>query len=339
MKNRYFKILLIILCCFIISGCSNIKAIRNKQLKKDEVIKLVEDDLNSKYKDLNIELISVDKAYTAENNLIKNAKNYKFKITDKDGNEAYANYKDAFKIDKEIYDYSYIESYESIYNNNNELDYYKVLTEKYINKEDIKKVYYVSDYKEIEYINKVKIVYELNYKIKDFTIDKYVDLLKLGFDLRKYRLDNFGVLNYDDPEVYFSFKDDKRYFYASYYGLMEEGSSQYEKEIKDVKDNNDIYNLKSYINFNLNDEEYNKMINRFNSIGIYLVDNIHSINTKYDNKNAYILINNYTKNNYLMSVLIKFKYDSNSNSYIYQNINFIDNGKVGNFDGSIIRSW
>ena len=99
MKNRYFKILLIILCCFIISGCSNIKAIRNKQLKKDEVIKLVEDDLNSKYKDLNIELISVDKAYTAENNLIKNAKNYKFKITDKDGNEAYANYKDAFKID------------------------------------------------------------------------------------------------------------------------------------------------------------------------------------------------------------------------------------------------
>ena len=77
MKNRYFKVLLIILCCFIISGCSNIKAIRNKQLKKDEVIKLVEEDLNSKYNDLNIELISVDKAYTAENNLIKNAKNYK----------------------------------------------------------------------------------------------------------------------------------------------------------------------------------------------------------------------------------------------------------------------
>ena len=74
-------------------------------------------------------------------------------------------------------------------------------------------------------------------------------------------------------------------------------------------------------------------------LGKYLVDNIHSINTKYDDKNAYILINNYTKNNYLMSVLIKFKYDSNSNSYIYQNINFMDNGKVGNFDGSIIRSW
>ena len=46
MKNKFIRIVLIIVCCFIVCGCSNIKVIRNKQLKKDEVVKFVEDDLN-----------------------------------------------------------------------------------------------------------------------------------------------------------------------------------------------------------------------------------------------------------------------------------------------------
>lgn len=338
MKNKFIRIVLIIVCCFIVCGCSNIKVIRNKQLKKDEVVKFVEDDLNGKYEDLKIELKSVDKAYTAENDLIKNAKSYYFTITDKDGNKAYANYVDAFKVDKDLYDSSFIESYAAIYNNK-ELEYYKFLAEKYIDKKDIINNYYASDYKELDYLFKTKVVYELNYNIKNMTLEKYCNFLKLGFDLRKYRLQNYGVINYDDPEVYLLFKDSDKYYYASYYGLVEDGSVQYDKKIKLTDDVTDKYNLKSYINFNVSDKEYNKMIKSFNSVGKYLVDNIHSVNVKSDTKNGYLLINNYTKNNYLMSLLIKFKYDSESNSYLYQGISLIDNNTVGNFNGFVVKSW
>ena len=128
---------------------------------------------------------------------------------------------------------------------------------------------------------------------------KYCNFLKLGFDLRKYRLQNYGVINYDDPEVYLLFKDSDKYYYASYYGLVEDGNVQYDKKIKLTDDVTDKYNLKSYINFNVSDKEYNKMIKNFNSVGKYLVDNIHSINVKSDTKNGYLLINNYTKNDVL----------------------------------------
>ncbi len=337
MKNKYFKILLIILCCFIVSGCSNIKAIRNKKLNKKEVIKLVEDKLNEKYDDLNIELTSVENAYTAEEELIKNGKSYYFEIKDKNGNKAYANYRDAFRIEKEIFDASFIESYGAIYNNN-ELEYYEHLAQKYISKEDIKEVYYAADYKEVDYVTKAKVVYELNYKIKDMSLENYFNLLMLGFDIQKYRLEQYGTINYDDPEIYLLFKGSDKYYYVSYYGLVEEGAGQYDVKIK-LDDYTDNYNLRKYINFNINDDEYNKMISKFNSIGKYILNNVSSINVKNDNNNGYVLINNYTKNDYLMSLLIKFNYDSNSDSYKYQNMSIIDNNSIGNFDGFVVKSW
>lgn len=338
MKNKYIKILFIVLCCFILSGCSNIKVVKEKQKSEDEVVEYVTNTLNNEYGELDIKLESVDKAYTVDNELIKNGKSYYFKITDKDGNKAYASYTDAFKIDDEIYDATFIDSYGAIYNNK-ELAYYEYLAEKYIKEENIVSNYYASDYKESDYITKAKVVYQLNYKFEDMTIEQYCDLLKLGFDLRKYRLYNYGAIYHDDPEVYLLFKGSNKYYYVSYYGLIEDYGVQYEYKLKDKDDYTDTYNLKSYLTFNVSDEEYNKMISNFNSIGKYLLDNVHSINVKSSDKNGYILINNYTKNDYFVSLLIKFKYDSDSKTFIYDSINLLDNETVGNFDGFIVKSW
>ena len=332
------KIILVVLCCLLLCGCSNIKSIRNQQLSEDEVVKYVTDLLNAQYEGLDIKLDKVDKAYTVEGNAIRNGKSYYFKITDKDGNKAYASYKDAFRIDNELYESSFIESYGAIYNNK-ELEYYKFLAEKYFEKDNIIDTYYASDYKEIDYVNKVKVVYKLNYKLNKMTWEQYANLLKLGYDIKKYRLENYGALNYDDPEIYLLFKGNNKYYYVSHYGLKENGTTQYDKDIELNNDYTDTYNLKNYLTFSVNEEELNKVNNQLNTYGKYLLDNVHSINVKSDDKNGYILINNYTKNNYLMNLLIKFKYDSDSNSFIYQNINMIESGNIGDFDGSIIKSW
>ena len=337
MKKTY-KIILIVLCCLLVTGCSNIKVIRNKQKSKKEVVQLVNDLLIGKYEDLDVELEKVDKAYTVEGDLIRNAKYYYFTITDKDGNKAYATYKDSFKIDKTVIDYTFIETYGAIYNNK-ELDYYKYLTELYVNKDDIVTNYYASDYEEENYYNKAKVVYELNYKFEDMSFSQYANLLKLGFDIRKYRLENYGTIKHDDPDVFFIFKDSNKSYYVSYYGLVEYGSIRYDKPVVLVNDYTDTYNFKSKINFKLNDEEYKEMLNNFNSIGKHLLDKVHSVNTTSDGKNAYILVNNYTKNNYLLNVLIKFKYDSNSDSYLYNGISLLDGKNIDNFYAVAIKNW
>ena len=97
MDKRNYKIVIILVFCFILCGCSNIKVLKKQQKEKDEVIKFVENDLKSKYKDVEIKLDKLEKAYTVDKKLIKNANQYYFKIKDKKGNIAYASYKDAFK--------------------------------------------------------------------------------------------------------------------------------------------------------------------------------------------------------------------------------------------------
>ena len=337
MKNK-IKIILIVLCCLLVCGCSNIKAIRNRQLSKDEVSKLVTDSL-SQYEDLDVKLDKVDKAYTVEGELIRNGKSYYYEITDKDGNKAYANYRDAFKIDNEVYESSFIESYIAIYHNKNELNYYKYLADKYIEKDDIVDTYYASDYEEVDYFTKAKVVYKLNYKLKDITWEQYANLLKLGYDIKKYRLETYGTLNYDDPEVYILFKGSNKYYHVSHYGLIEDKGTQYKNKIKLVDDYTDIYNLKNYLTFTVGEEELNKVNNHLNSYGKYLLDNVHSISVKSDEKNGYILINNYSKNDYLLNLLIKFKYDTESNSFIFQNINMLQSSNIGVFDDTVVESW
>lgn len=337
MKNK-IKIILIVLCCLLVCGCSNIKAIRSRQLDKDEVTKVVTESL-SQYEDLDIKFDRVEKAYTFEGNLIRNGNSYYYEITDKDGNKAYANYRDAFKIDNEVYEASFIESYEAIYHNKNELNYFKFLADKYIDKDNIVDTYFASDYKEIDYYTKAKVVYKLNYKLKDITWEQYANLLKLGYDLKKYRLDTYGTLNYDDPEVYVLFKGNNEYYHVSHYGLVESNGIKYEKKIDLIDDFTDTYNLKNYLTFTISDEEFKKVNNHLNSYGKYLLDNVHSINVISDDKNGYILINNYTKNDYLMNLLIKFSYDSKSNSFIYQNISILQSSNIGVFDDSIVESW
>lgn len=337
MDNKFSKLVFIILCCLFLCGCSNIKVIREKQKKEDEVIKFVTDSLNDKYEGLDIKLDKIDKAYTVDDELIKNAKSYYFKITDKEGNKAYATYKDAFKIDEEIYDSILIESYGAIYNNK-ELDYYKYMTEKYISKDEIVSSYYASDYEKIDYYTKAKVVYKLNYKLEDMTIKQYTNLLKLGFDLRKYRLINYKIINYDDPEVYFLFKGSNQYYYVSYYGFIEENGIQYDKELELVNDYFDIYNLKKYITVDISDDEYKKMLDNFNSFGKYLLDDVQDIEFKIDNNNAYLLISNQTRNGYYLSILIKFRQDSSDN-YLYDGFCLLDNERKGNFDGFTIKSW
>ena len=66
---------------------------------------------------------------------------------------------------------------------------------------------------------------------------------------------------------------------------------------------------------------------------------MHSISAKSDEKNGYILINNYSKNDYLLNLLIKFKYDTESNSYIYQSINMLQSSNIGIFNDTVIESW
>lgn len=337
MKNK-IKIILIVLCCLFVCGCSNIKAIRNRQLSKDEVTKLVTESL-SQYDDLDIRLDKVSKAYTVEGELIRNGKSYYYEITDKDGNKAYANYIDAFKIDNEVYESSFIESYVAIYHNKNELNYYKYLADKYIDKDIVSDTYYASDYEEIDYFTKAKVVYKLNCKLEDITWEQYANLLKLGYDIKKYRLETYGTLNYDDPEVYLLFKGNNKYYHVSHYGLIEDKGTQYEKNIKLIDDYTDTYNLKSYLTFTVSDEELNKVNNNLNSYGKYLLDNVHSISAKSDEKNGYILINNYSKNDYLLNLLIKFKYDTESNSYIYQSINMLQSSNIGIFNDTVIESW
>lgn len=337
MKNK-IKIILIVLCCLLVCGCSNIKAIRSRQLDKDEVTKVVTESL-SQYEDLDIKFDRVEKAYTFEGNLIRNGNSYYYEITDKDGNKAYANYRDAFKIDNEVYESSFIESYVAIYHNKNELNYFKFLADKYIDKDNIVDTYFASDYKEIDYYTKAKVVYKLNYKLKDITWEQYANLLKLGYDLKKYRLDTYGKLNYDDPEVYVLFKGNNEYYHVSHYGLVESNGIEYEKKIDLIDDFTDTYNLKNYLTFTVSDEEFKKVNNHLNSYGKYLLDNVHSINVTSDDKNGYILINNYTKNDYLMNLLIKFNYDSKSTSFIYQNISILQSSNIGVFDDSIVESW
>lgn len=337
MKNK-IKIILIVLCCLLVSGCSNIKVIRHKQKKEQDVIKIVTDSLNANYEGLDIKLDRVDKAYTVDDELIRNGKSYYFKINDKYGNEAYAKYTDAFKNDKEVFEASVVETYGAIYSNK-ELEYYKYLAEKYITKNEFVSVHYLADGEDSNLYNKVKIVYKLNYKFEDMTNAQFANLLKLGIDLRNYKLIENGGINFDDPEIYLLFKGSKKYYYVSYYGLTEDKGLRYERKLDLVNEFTDVYNLKSYINFKLSDDEYNKLINNFNTIGKYLLDNVDSINTKIDKNNAYILINNYSKNNYLVSTLIKFKYDSDKDTYLYENLSLVDNKKIGNFNGSIIESW
>lgn len=337
MKNK-IRIIIIVLCCLFVCGCSNIKAIRSRQLKEDEVTKFVNDSL-SQYENLDIKLDRIDKSYTVEGELIRNGKSYYYELTDKDGNKAYANYRDAFKIDNEIYDASFIESYESIYRNKTELNYYEHLADKYIDKDTIIDTYYASDCKKIDYFTKAKVVYKLNYKLKDITWEQYANLLKLGYDIKKYRLETYGTLNYDDPEVYLLFKGNNKYYHVSHYGLIEDKGSEYEKKIALINDYTDTYSLKNYLTFTVSEEELNKVNNHLNSYGKYLLDNVHSISVKSDDKNGYILINNYTRNNYLLSLLIKFNYDSKSNSFIYQNISILESSNIGVYDDTVIESW
>lgn len=336
MKNN-IKILLIVFVCLFVCGCSNIKVIRNKQLSEDEVTKFVKSSLKQ-YGDLEVKLNKVDKAYTVEGDLIRNGKSYYYEITDKDGNKAYASYKDSFRIDKEVYEASFIESYIAIYNNK-ELGYYEYLTNKYIDKDSITDVYYAADYKQIEYSNKAKVVYKLNYKLDDITWEQYADLLKLGYDIKKYRLNTYKALNYYDPEVHLLFKGSDKYYHISHYGVLKDNGINYEKKIKLVDDYTDTYNLKSHLTFSVSDEEFNKVTNHLNSYGKYLLDDVHSINVMSNDKNGYILINNYTKNGYLLNLLIKFKYDSSSNSFVFENINLLDSSNIGAFDDYIIKSW
>ena len=338
MDNKFSKLVFIILFCLFLCGCSNIKVIREKQKKEDEVIKFVTDSLNDKYEGLDIKLDKIDKAYTVDDELIKNAKSYYFKITDKEGNKAYATYKDAFKIDEEIYDSILIESYGAIYNNK-ELDYYKHMTEKYISKDEIVSSYYASDYEKIDYYTKAKVVYELNYKLKDITLEQYADLLKLGYDLRKYRLNNYGVVTQEDPEVFLIFKDSKKYYYVSYYGLVEYGGTKYDMKVDLNNNYTDSLNLNKFITFNVSTEEYNKMINNLNSIGIYLLDEVGIMNVKSDDKYAYVLIDNKTKNGYYLGLLFKFKFNSKDNSYVYEKMSLIDSNTIGNYDGFAFISW
>lgn len=91
----------------LVCGCSNVKVIKEQQLSEDEVVKFVTKSLNEKYDDLEIKLDKVEKAYTFDNELIKNGKYYYFKITDKDEIN-YASYMDAFKVGEELFGYSYI---------------------------------------------------------------------------------------------------------------------------------------------------------------------------------------------------------------------------------------
>ena len=339
MNRRYCKIFVIFIFSFMFCGCSNIKVIKEQQKSKDEVIIFVEDDLKNKYKDVEIKLDKLDKAYTAENELIKNGNQYYFKIKDKKGNIAYASYKDAFKINDDIYDYNYLESYSAIYNNK-ELDYYNYLVDNYIDKKYVKEKYFAADYYDnLDLFSKVKIVYKLNYKLKDMTEEQYYAFIKLGYDLRKYKLNTYGTVKFDDPEVCFIFEDDNSYYYASYYGLADLKNNYYKIKIKEKDIYLDNYNLKNKINFLVNKEEYNKMLRDFNNIGIYLIDTVIDIKTMSDDKYGYVLIENYTKNNYLMSLLFKFKYDSITSSYTYDSMNILDTDKTGSFDGFIVNSW
>ena len=337
MKNS-IKVILIVFCCLLVCGCSNVKVIKEQQLSEDEVVKFVTKSLNEKYDDLEIKLDKVEKAYTFDNELIKNGKYYYFKITDKDGNKAYASYMDAFKVGEELFGYSYIESYKATYNNK-ELDYYKYLAETYVDKDEIIDCYYASDYKNEDYASRAKIVYELNYKLKDMTLEQYADLLKLGYDLRKYRLEIYGVITQEDPEVFLIFKDSKKYYYVSYYGLVEDGGTKYDMKV-DLNDNyTDSLNLNKFITFNITTDEYNKMINKFNSIGVYLIDEVGNINVKSDDKYAYVLIDNKTKNGYYLGLLFKFKFNSKDNSFVYEKMSLIDSNTIGNYDGFAFMSW
>lgn len=338
MNNKLFKTIILIICCFLICGCSNIKA--NKELKKSktEVVKYVKNDIKNKYGKLDVELVDVNDAYTVDNELIKNAKYYYFELKDKNGNIAYASYKDAFNIGEEKFDFSYIESYEAIHNNN-ELDYYKYLIDCYVDKNTVLSNYYAADYEDINLYSKARVVYKLNYKLSKMTEEQYFNFIKLGYDLRKYRVNKYGIINYDDPEVCFLFKGDKNYYCASYYGLVDEKNNYYKMKYKDTLDITDSYNLRSYINFSVEDDEFNKMIKDINSIGKYLIDNMSNVNVKYDNNYAYVLIENYTKNTYLLNILFKYKYDSNIDSFKYESMNIMDTNNINDFDGVIINTF
>ena len=110
-------------------------------------------------------------------------------------------------------------------------------------------------------------------------------------------------------------------------------------KFKDTLDITDSYNLKSYINFSVEDDEFNKMIKDINSIGKYLIDNMSNVNVKYDNNYAYVLIENYTKNTYLLSISFKYKYDSNIDSFKYESMNIMDTNNINDFDGVIINTF
>ena len=339
MDRKYLKVIIIILFCFILCGCSKIKVVKEEQKTKEEVTAFINKDLKSKYTDIEIKLDKIDKAYTVDKELIKNGNQYYFKIKDKNGNVAYASYKDSFKIDEEVYEVNYLESYSSIYNNK-ELEYYNYLVDKYIDKKFVLEKYYAADYYDnINMFSKVNVVYKLNYKLKDMTDEEYYKFLNLGYDIWKYKLNTYGSLNVDDPEVCFIFKGDKKYYCASYYGVVDQEKEYYQKDVKDNKDFTDNYNLKRYVEFTTDDTEVNKMISDFNNIGIYLIDNINNISSKYDDKFGFVLVENYTKNNHLMSLLFKFRFDSKTSIYKYESINILDTDNVNDFDGVIVNSW
>ena len=338
MINKCLKLFILIIGCFTICGCSNIKVNKDLQKSKEEIIEFVSSDINSKYENINIDFIKEEDAYTSEKKLIKNGKYYYFQLKDEDGNIAYASYRDAFSIGKENYNYDYIESYSSIYDNK-ELNQYIHLADMYIDEKFVSNKYFAADYEDIDLYSKVKIVYELNYKLEDMSIEEYYNFMKLGYDLRKYKISKYGIIDYDDPEVCFKFKDENKYYYASYYGLADLNNNYYKLDNNKIKNYDDLLNISSYINFTVEDEEYNKMIMDMNNIGKYVINNVTNINVKQDDKYAYVLVENYTKNIYLMNLVFKFKYDINTSSYIYESMNIVDTNKVNDFDGVIVNSW
>ena len=54
MDSKYLKVIIILLFCFILCGCSKIKVVKEEQKTIDEDTAFINKDLKSKYTDIEI---------------------------------------------------------------------------------------------------------------------------------------------------------------------------------------------------------------------------------------------------------------------------------------------